>query len=171
MAGVGLLGLPSAGLASSPSIDAKLLPDVVRAYKGKTVVTHFWASWCGPCHQVFPILNGLAKDYPAGLRVLGISIDSDKARLERWLADNPSKWIDYHVGADTREIGRQMGELGVKFGGGIPFTAFFNEKGSVIGQLKGAHDASSYARYVPETAKALTPGNWIVGPDGQLIPQ
>ncbi len=32
-------------------------------YKGQVVMINFWASWCGPCRQEMPLLEGIYKKY------------------------------------------------------------------------------------------------------------
>ncbi|MBS1700686.1 MAG: TlpA family protein disulfide reductase [Armatimonadetes bacterium] len=47
--------------------------------KGKPMVVYMWATWCGPCKQFAPILNGIADKYrPKGIEFLAISPETQK---------------------------------------------------------------------------------------------
>ncbi len=167
--GVGLCGFPAVSRATT-SIAPSELSKVIGAHKGRIVAAHFWATWCGPCHRVFPVLNDLAKTHPKTLRVLGLSIDRDNRRLQAWLAENPTDWLDYRVDSSTTDIAAAMSELGAKFRGAVPYTAFFDSKGRFFTHLQGAQPASRYQDVVSSQVRPIAPGQWIVGADGKLVP-
>ena len=59
-------------------IDVQGYQRLLQQYKGKPLLINFWATWCEPCRDEYPLLNELAKQYaPQGLKVVGVSLDQD----------------------------------------------------------------------------------------------
>ena len=56
--------------------------------RGEVVYLDFWASWCPPCLRSFPWMDALAERHAeAGLRVVAINLDADRAAATRFLDD------------------------------------------------------------------------------------
>lgn len=42
----------------------------------KIVVIDFWATWCGPCKMMAPVVEEVAKDYP-DVKVCKVNVDEE----------------------------------------------------------------------------------------------
>jgi thioredoxin 1 len=62
--------------------DATFGPEVEQQ-KGLTLVD-FWATWCGPCHMVAPILDQLAGEYQGKLKVVKVDVDTSQQTAIRF---------------------------------------------------------------------------------------
>jgi len=52
-------------------------------YRDQVLVLDFYATWCEPCRQSIPRLNGLQEQYgPKGLRVVGLNVGGPDDRVK-----------------------------------------------------------------------------------------
>lgn len=68
----------------------------LRDLKGKGVVLNFWASWCAPCVTEFPALLALAAREQGKLVLLAVSVDHDRAAMEKFLAKMREDYADLY---------------------------------------------------------------------------
>ena len=61
---------------ASPVTDANFEAEVEK-HDGLAVVD-FWATWCGPCRMIAPIVEQLAADYAGKAKVLKLDVDTNQ---------------------------------------------------------------------------------------------
>ena len=47
-------------------------------------VVDFWATWCGPCHLVAPIMQQLAAEYDGRVRIAKLDVDENQRTMMRF---------------------------------------------------------------------------------------
>src|SRR3984885_1460897 len=73
--------MPPPQNAADPVKDVELatfMADVIEASKTVPVVVDFWATWCGPCKQLTPVLEKLIRGYKGALRLAKVDIDRNQ---------------------------------------------------------------------------------------------
>ena len=121
-----------------PDFDVKDLdgkPLSVAALKGKVVMIDFWATWCPPCRAELPnVIDTFKKYHSKGFEIIGVSLDSDKDKLESFLKEQDGMaWPQFFDGKGWSN------ELALQYGvEAIPFTVLIGSDGKIIGtDLRG----------------------------------
>lgn len=61
--------------------------------KNEYTLVDFWASWCGPCRRENPNVVAVFNSYKTkGFGVFGVSLDSDKGKWVKAIADDQLTW-------------------------------------------------------------------------------
>ena len=100
-----------------------------KSYRGKVVLVDYWATWCGPCIQELPnVLENYQKYHDKGFEVVGISLDSDPSRLQRFLVEREIPWVSlFEEGAGwDHPMAKYYGVMG------IPSTMLLDREGKVV---------------------------------------
>lgn len=96
-------------------------------YKGKVVLLDFWATWCVPCRAEMPHVKDVYDEYHGkGFDIIGISLDNDRAALDRYLDEQDIPWRQIHDGKGWQaELGRVYGVST------IPATFLIDRQGTI----------------------------------------
>lgn len=116
----------------APELNLPGLKDAVSlaALKGKVVYVDFWASWCGPCKQSFPVMNELQSKYRAqGFEIVAVNLDAKRADADKFLAEVPAQFT---VAFDAK--GDSAKRFEVK---GMPSSYLIGRDGKVVAAHKG----------------------------------
>ena len=64
----------------------------------KPVLVDFWASWCGPCRLMAPIVNSLATQYGDRLKIVKMEVDPNPDSVARYQIEGVPAFRLIHKG-------------------------------------------------------------------------
>ena len=116
-------------------------------YAGRPVVVNFWASWCVPCRDEFPIFVAGRDTYASqGLEILGVTYKDNPVNAQKFADDQGAEWpllVDPGEAVYTAYSGF----------GGVPMSVFIDGEGIVravsYGPLSEAGFADQVSRILP----------------------
>jgi cytochrome c biogenesis protein CcmG, thiol:disulfide interchange protein DsbE len=143
MLGAAAFALSLRGGVASPTTVGSMAPDFsltdldgrplrLSDHRGSPVIVNFWASWCGPCVEEFPLLREVAEEHADdGLVVLGIVYQDRSEAARAFMERNGGTWraaMDpgdrvasaynifappetYFIGRDGRIVARHIGQF------------------------------------------------------------
>src|ERR1700730_12636951 len=62
---------------------------LLKTFKGRTVLVHFFATWCEPCREELPALNRFLKRSASNASAVAISVAEVEPRVKRFLEAMP----------------------------------------------------------------------------------
>jgi thiol-disulfide isomerase/thioredoxin len=106
--------------------------------KGKYVVLHFWATWCGPCMAQMPEVSKMHETLKndADVVVISLSFDQDHEKWTAAVNEQNMVWPQVLIGQQDQALTR---DLVVQ---GIPRVVLVGPDGKVIAPNVGKSDAA-----------------------------
>ena len=75
------------------------------------VLIDFWATWCGPCRMMAPVVDAIAKEKDGEIKVCKVNIDENQALAEKYGVMSIPTFVIIKNGNETgRTIGVQSKE-------------------------------------------------------------
>lgn len=75
---------------------------------GLPVIVDFWATWCGPCRMIAPIMEKLSGQYASRLKFCKINVDENPQSAAQYQAMSIPLLVFFKAGV---EVGRSVGAL------------------------------------------------------------
>ena len=136
-------------------IDADQYVAKVAERHGKPLMVAFWATWCEPCRDEYPMVIELARQYqPKGLTVFGVSLDEDaeESLALRFLAKTNPVFPNFRKkpGKEDEFINR----VDTKWSGVLPATFFYDPQGHLVTHLFGEQKREAFVAAIEQTLAA-----------------
>lgn len=116
--------------------DMNLDGELPATLRGRIVIVDFWASWCAPCKQTFPVMEELHHRFgKKGLIVLAVNEDKNRKAMDEFLKEHP---VTFPVVRDSMK--RLAARVNVP---GLPTAYILDGAGKVLAIESGASIASN----------------------------
>lgn len=131
------IGGPAPAFTIAPENTWVKQPLSLASFRGKPLIVHFWATWCGPCLLELPELIAAASSWRTkGYSVITVAVDDSWATVEKFLQQNPKL---KGLTETTALVLDPESKLATSFGSSrFPETFLINDQMLIDNKLVGA---------------------------------
>ena len=133
-----------------PLIDLAGYNKILAKYHGKPLLVTFWATWCEPCRDEFPMLIELSKQYaPKGLAVFGVSLDdnADMNLVRHFLTQYRPTFANYRQDPQI-DVDAFYRGVNPDWQGAMPETIFYGRDGRIAQSFTAEQPRATYEQAI-----------------------
>lgn len=86
--------------------DQSFNSDVLNA--DQPTLVDFWATWCGPCRQIAPLVDAIADEYKGRLNVAKVDVDSNQITAQQYMISSIPRLLIFKGG---KVVGQLVGAV------------------------------------------------------------
>jgi thiol-disulfide isomerase/thioredoxin len=141
-----------------PLINLEGYRKLVADHRGKPLLVTFWATWCEPCREEYPLVNQLAKEYAAkGLVVVGVDMDDDAEMtlVHRFLDKNQPVFPNVR-----KKMGHEdefVDGVDPRWHDVMPANFFYAADGRLVGFMTGGRPRPDFEKLIQATLAVSPP--------------
>ena len=114
-----------------PDLNGK--PTAIDAFRGRSLIINFWATWCAPCRREIPLLKAVNTDWKdRRFSVLGIAVDQ-RAAVVRFAQRFQISYPLLAGQQDALDVAAAFGVATPAF----PFTVFTDDRRRIVALYLG----------------------------------
>lgn len=115
--------------------------------RGKVMLLNFWASWCDPCREEFPLMIQLYRELPrSDFEIVAISDDADRGAMERFVQEFAPPFPVLVGGGRMKDAYHYRG---------LPYSLLLDRNGRIVRRIFGFGGPHEFHRLREEIEREI----------------